>query len=73
MVRLSQLRPRTPQHCMAVTEAFLFLGVSSGNTVISHYHGTTRRSFGLMPEDCAPLSLTLLVVVLHSAGGAVQG
>ena len=27
MVRLSRLRPRTPQHCMAVTEAFLFLGV----------------------------------------------
>jgi hypothetical protein len=73
MVRLSRLRPRTPQHCTAVTEAFLFVGVSSGSTVMAHYHGTTRRSSDSMPEDCAPLSLTLLVVVLHSAGSAVQG
>jgi hypothetical protein len=73
MVRLSRLRPRTPQHCMAVPEAFLFLGVSSRSTVMAHHHGTTRGSSGLIPEDRAPLSLTLLVVVLHSAGSAVQG
>lgn len=73
MVRLSRLRPRTPQHCTAVTEAFLFLGVSSRSTVMAHHHGTTRGSSGLIPEDRAPLSLTLLVVVLHSAGSAVQG
>jgi len=73
MVRLSRLSPRTPQHCMAVTEAFLFLGVSSRSTVMAHHHGTTRGSSGLIPEDRAPLSLTLLVVVLHSAGSAVQG
>jgi hypothetical protein len=72
-MRSSRMRPRTPQHCMAVTEAFLFLGVSSRSTVMAHHHGTTRESSGLMPEDRAPLSLTLLVVVLHSAGGAVQG
>lgn len=73
MVRLSRMRPRTPQHCTAVTEAFLFLGVSSRSTVMAHHHGTTRGSSGLIPEDRAPLSLTLLVVVLHSAGSAVQG
>jgi hypothetical protein len=72
-MRSSQMRPRTPQHCTAVTEAFLFLSVSSGSTVMANHHGTTRGSSGLMPEDRAPLSLTLLVVVLHSAGGAVQG
>ena len=73
MIRLSRMRPRTPQHCTAVPEAFLFLGVSSGSTVMAHHHGTTRGSSALIPEDRAPLSLTLLVVVLHSAGGAVQG
>jgi hypothetical protein len=72
-MRSSRMRPRTPQHCTTVTEAFLFLSVSSGSTVMAHHHGTTRGSSGLMPEDHAPLSLTLLVVVLHSAGGAVQG
>jgi hypothetical protein len=73
MIRPSRMRPRTPQHCTAVTEAILFLGVSSGSTVMAHHHGTTRGSSGLITEDRAPLSLTLLVVVLHSAGGAVQG
>lgn len=72
-MRSSRVRPRTPQHCTAVTEAFLFLGVSSRSTVMAHHHGTTRGSSGLIPEDRAPLSLTLLVVVLHSAGSAVQG
>jgi hypothetical protein len=55
MARLSRMRPRTPQHCTAVTEAFLFLGVSSGSMVMSHHHSITRASSGLMREDHTPL------------------
>jgi hypothetical protein len=40
---------------------------------MAHHHGTTQGSFGLISEDRAPLSLILLVLVLHSAGSAVPG
>jgi hypothetical protein len=31
MIRLSRVRPRTPQHCTAVPEAFLYSGLSAGS------------------------------------------
>jgi hypothetical protein len=31
MIRPSRMRPRTPQHCTAVTEAFLYPGLSAGS------------------------------------------
>jgi hypothetical protein len=57
MVRFSRVRSRTPQHCTAVTEAFLFLGVSCGSMAMTHYHGTTRGSSGLLPERPRPFAI----------------